>query len=190
MYHNIFEILKYVLMMSHHYNIEDAYHINCGSVCERSVQGPPFRYPLTSRHAHSVTVCSAGIGHHRNFCTSSLSENKYEALADETLERLSEKFDDIAETVECDAEYDVSYGSGVLTVKISGDWGTYVINKQTPNKQIWLSSPVSGPKRYDYINGRWIYKHDGVAMLDLLTQELSEALSTPLDFTQCELEDT
>ncbi|XP_070933807.1 frataxin, mitochondrial isoform X2 [Macaca nemestrina] len=31
--------------------------------------------------------------------------------------------------------------SGVLTVKLGGDLGTYVINKQTPNKQIWLSSP-------------------------------------------------
>ena len=31
--------------------------------------------------------------------------------------------------------------SGVLTVKV-GDHGTYVINKQTPNKQIWLSSPT------------------------------------------------
>ena len=28
--------------------------------------------------------------------------------------------------------------------------GTFVINKQTPNKQIWLSSPFSGPKRYAY----------------------------------------
>ena len=25
-----------------------------------------------------------------------------------------------------------------------------MINKQTPNRQIWLSSPVSGPKRYDW----------------------------------------
>ena len=30
----------------------------------------------------------------------------------------------------------------MLTVKLGGDLGTYVINKQTPNKQIWLSSPV------------------------------------------------
>ncbi len=35
--------------------------------------------------------------------------------------------------------------SGVLTVKVGGDHGTYVINKQTPNRQIWLSSPT----RYD-----------------------------------------
>lgn len=31
--------------------------------------------------------------------------------------------------------------SGVLTLKL-GDKGTYVINKQPPNKQIWLSSPI------------------------------------------------
>lgn len=31
--------------------------------------------------------------------------------------------------------------SGVLTL-ILGEKGTYVINKQPPNKQIWLSSPL------------------------------------------------
>ncbi len=30
---------------------------------------------------------------------------------------------------------------GVLTVKL-GKLGTYVINKQTPNRQIWWSSPI------------------------------------------------
>jgi frataxin len=30
--------------------------------------------------------------------------------------------------------------SGVLTLRL-GEKGTYVINKQPPNKQIWLSSP-------------------------------------------------
>jgi hypothetical protein len=31
---------------------------------------------------------------------------------------------------------------GVLTVHLGADRGTFVINKQTPNRQIWLSSPV------------------------------------------------
>ena len=35
--------------------------------------------------------------------------------------------------------------SGVLTLNL-GPHGTYVVNKQPPNKQIWLSSPL----RYDY----------------------------------------
>lgn len=32
--------------------------------------------------------------------------------------------------------------SGVLTIRLGGDMGTYVLNKQAPNKQLWLSSPV------------------------------------------------
>ncbi|KAG6570859.1 hypothetical protein SDJN03_29774, partial [Cucurbita argyrosperma subsp. sororia] len=30
---------------------------------------------------------------------------------------------------------------GVMTLRL-GDLGTYVLNKQTPNRQIWLSSPL------------------------------------------------
>ncbi|KAH3448100.1 hypothetical protein KXV91_001663 [Aspergillus fumigatus] len=67
--------------------------------------------------------------------------------------------------------------------------GTYVLNKQPPNKQIWLSSPISGPKRYDWVlegdqmhekqdarpfgNGQWIYLRDGSNLTDLLNAELS-----------------
>ncbi len=43
---------------------------------------------------------------------------------------------------------DVSLASGVLTIELPGH-GTFVINKQVPNKQIWLSSPISGPARLE-----------------------------------------
>jgi frataxin len=76
-----------------------------------------------------------------------------------------------------------SQQSGVLTIKL-GDRGTYVINKQPPNKQIWLSSPIrhgfyvsiapyltllfSGPKRFDYCeaDGTWRYARDNQSMAD------------------------
>ncbi|XP_052101329.1 frataxin, mitochondrial-like [Mytilus californianus] len=117
---------------------------------------------------------------------SELSVNKYEEISEETLQSLSDKFDLLAETKDCDPEYDVTYADGVLTVKISDKWGTYVINKQSPNKQIWLSSPISGPKRYDFTNGTWIYSHDGGALHQLLTEEISQALSSNIDFSDCE----
>ena len=41
----------------------------------------------------------------------------------------------------------------MLTVRL-GELGTYVINKQTPNRQIWMSSPISGPVRYDWAPGQ------------------------------------
>ncbi|XP_062937067.1 frataxin, mitochondrial isoform X2 [Cynocephalus volans] len=76
-------------------------------------------------------------------CVSSLDETTYERLAEETLDSLAEFFEDLADKPYTFEDYDVSFGSGVLTIKLGGNLGTYVINKQAPNKQIWLSSPSS-----------------------------------------------
>jgi frataxin len=67
--------------------------------------------------------------------------------------------------------------AGVLTL-VFPPAGTYVLNKQPPNRQIWLSSPLSGPKRYDYVKteggeGDWIYMRDGSRLSELLRKELS-----------------
>lgn len=74
------------------------------------------------------------------------------------------------------------FKDGVLTIKLGNEHGTYVINRQTPNRQVWLSSPLSGPKRYDYVDGNWIYKHDGVSLHELLQNELGKIFSSPVDF--------
>ncbi|XP_073675969.1 frataxin, mitochondrial [Garra rufa] len=80
-------------------------------------------------------------------------------------------------------DYDVVFSSGVLTVKVGSDHGTYVINKQTPNRQIWLSSPTSGPKRYDWTGERWVYAHDGMALHNLLSKELSIIFKSNIDLS-------
>uniref|UniRef100_G1T8N8 Frataxin, mitochondrial n=1 Tax=Oryctolagus cuniculus TaxID=9986 RepID=G1T8N8_RABIT len=113
----------------------------------------------------------------------SLDETTYERLAEETLDSLAEFFEDLADKPYTLKDYDVSFGSGVLTIHLGGDLGTYVINKQTPNKQIWLSSPSSGPKRYDWTGKNWVYSHDGVSLHQLLATELTEALKTKLDLS-------
>ncbi|XP_063280016.1 frataxin, mitochondrial [Prinia subflava] len=115
--------------------------------------------------------------------TSSLDETTYEKLAEETLDSLADFFEDLADKPFTPEDYDVSLGSGVLTVKLGGDMGTYVINKQTPNRQIWLSSPTSGPKRYDWTGRNWVYSHDRVSLHELLSKEFSAALKTKLDLS-------
>jgi frataxin len=64
---------------------------------------------------------------------------------------------------------------GVLTIAL-GKHGTYVLNKQAPNAQIWSSSPVSGPVRYDWHAGKWIYKRDGHELFQRLSSELTQLL--------------
>jgi len=77
--------------------------------------------------------------------------------------------------------------AGVLSIGMPA--GTYVINKQPPSKQIWLSSPESGPKRFDFVmqnegmnqkegggHGDWIYLRDGSSLTELLKKELGMSL--------------
>ncbi|EPT04140.1 hypothetical protein FOMPIDRAFT_1114097 [Fomitopsis schrenkii] len=106
---------------------------------------------------------------------SELSIEKYHAYADATMDRMLESIETLLDDLG-DANNEVEYNSGVLTLKLGE--GTYVINKQPPNKQIWLSSPYSGPKRYDYSESldEWVYNRDNRPLGDLLNEELSVAL--------------
>ncbi|KAF7294434.1 Frataxin, mitochondrial [Mycena kentingensis (nom. inval.)] len=119
------------------------------------------------------------ILNYKGSCT--LSVDRYNALSDRTMDSLLHSLETILDDVAVDG-YEVEYHSGVLTLQL-GEKGTYVINKQPPNKQIWLSSPFSGPKRYDYVESShsWVYLRDGQSLLDLLNSELGEALQQTVD---------
>lgn len=41
----------------------------------------------------------------------------------------------------------------------------------------------SGPKRYDWTGERWVYTHDGVALHDLLSKELSAIFQSNMDLS-------
>ncbi|XP_053322488.1 frataxin, mitochondrial [Spea bombifrons] len=151
----------------------------CSYSTDRCLQ--TFCEQIKNNHRNVLLFSSRGTGTLTS--TSTLDENAYEKLAEDTLDSLAEFFEDLADQPFTPEDYDVTFGNGVLTVKLGSDMGTYVINKQTPNKQIWLSSPTSGPKRYDWTGTMWVYSHDGVSLHHLLAQELSLVLKTKLDFS-------
>lgn len=101
---------------------------------------------------------------------SSISNNYLETLGDE-LEALSEDYPQV----------DSELSQGVLKLDLP-PLGSYVINKQPPNKQMWLSSPISGPKRYDLIGGKWITLRDNSGLTGLLEDEISQALDIKFKF--------
>uniref|UniRef100_A0A7E4VZR5 ferroxidase n=1 Tax=Panagrellus redivivus TaxID=6233 RepID=A0A7E4VZR5_PANRE len=106
----------------------------------------------------------------------------YDHVADETLEHLYDYLDQLPDFLNnAPPDYDVNYAMGVLTTRISSSVGTYVINKQSPNQQIWLSSPMSGPKRYDWTDSKWIYAHDGVSLHSLLQAEFEKIFEKERD---------
>ena len=98
---------------------------------------------------------------------SSAAGDDYVALADECLDTILEKADELSDERD---DVEVELASGVLTLKTPE--GTWVLNKQVPNRQLWLSSPVSGPCRYEHVDGTWTHTRDGSSLAELLEREL------------------
>jgi frataxin len=105
-----------------------------------------------------------------------LPEREFHTAADELLARVEAALAPLEDAGLGD-DFDASSAAGVLTLRLGGARGTYVLNKQTPNRQIWWSSPVSGPRRFalDAASRRWLStRGDGAEMLAELRKEIKQ----------------
>ena len=78
--------------------------------------------------------------------------------------------------------FDSEYSQGVLTVKFNPQT-VYVLNNQPPNQQIWLSSPFSGPRRFEWkeSDSTWRdVRNSETELIQFLKLELSEQLKFEL----------
>ncbi|WVF68384.1 iron donor protein CyaY [Kwoniella sp. CBS 6097] len=121
----------------------------------------------------------------------SMTTEEYERVSERDMDRLHENLEILCEEFG-QSDWEVEYSSGVMNLTIPPH-GTYVINKQPPNQQIWISSPVSGPSRFDYItsksteseqtqegqDGGWVHhRRSEVKLGALLDSELREILAS------------
>jgi len=146
------------------------------------------RFPFQAYITHNVRALPRPCSVQTQFLStpaprlneSHLSMEKYHTMADHTMEELLSTLEDLLDSVG-QPDWEVDYHSGVLTLRL-GSNGTYVVNKQPPNKQIWLSSPRSGPKRYDFHedSAEWVYSRDGKSINALLSEELSMVFTEPI----------
>lgn len=92
---------------------------------------------------------------------------------------------------------DVEESDGVVSIVTTS--GTWVVNKHSVTRQLWLSSPVSGPSKYNYHGDddatsggadadghRWLDERRRRPLRPLLECELSAALA-PDEFSLREL---
>ena len=123
--------------------------------------------PALGTRAQLRPWCSATAG-------SQLTAPAYHRMADATLDAALEVYEDLSDA-RGDLHLDVEYADGVLNVSI-GEHGTFVLNKQAPNLQLWLSSPISGPLRYDFCGdaATWLNTRDGHEMFSLLATDFEE----------------
>ncbi len=78
----------------------------------------------------------------------------------------------IAETIEdhdLEGKIDVDLNDGILTLVT--DYGIFVINKQSAAREIWLSSPVSGPYHFASQGDNW-RSRTGAELFEVLSKEL------------------
>ncbi|KAK3073118.1 Mitochondrial matrix iron chaperone [Teratosphaeriaceae sp. CCFEE 6253] len=121
--------------------------------------------------------------HHEAGVHADLSDEEYHLHADRYMNTLHEKAEEM-QAQDGKEDVEVDYAAGVLSITLPPA-GTYIVNKQPNNKQIWLSSPISGPKRYDWVVsgesmhqkadggiGDWVHMRDGTALSSLLRKEL------------------
>jgi len=104
-----------------------------------------------------------------------MDERAFDTLADRTLQHLFAQIDAELE------DADVDLRGGILTIALE-DGRQYVINKHAPNRQIWMSSPVSGASHYEHdpATGDWRSTRGGDPLVPRLARELAELTGTAI----------
>jgi frataxin len=133
---------------------------------------------ITTRFAlqKSKSLGESSSSNNNNSTTRRLfnSEGEYHTFADETLEDLQDAVENALESANI-PEFEITFASGVMTM-VMPPHGIWVINKQSPNQQLWWSSPLSGPRRYEYQDGEWVYTRADESHSMTLAQTLQEEI--------------
>ncbi|WP_341786879.1 iron donor protein CyaY [Rickettsia endosymbiont of Cantharis rufa] len=94
-----------------------------------------------------------------------MNNTEFSKIAETTIAYISDKI----EEQDKEASIDVDLQDDILNIETGK--GVYVINKQSAAKEIWLSSPVSGPHHFFYEQGKW-KNRAGLKLMDILADEL------------------
>lgn len=94
-----------------------------------------------------------------------MNNTEFSKIAETTIVYIADKI----EEQDKEASIDVDLQGDILNLETGK--GVYVINKQSAAKEIWLSSPVSGPYHFFYEQGKW-KNRAGLELMDILADEL------------------
>ena len=99
-----------------------------------------------------------------------MTESEFNELADAVFQRIELAIDD------ADAGIDYDSNGTVLEMEFA-DGSKLIVNRHVPNREIWLSSPVSGAAHFKAIDGGWrSTRQADVDLIALLSRELGLSL--------------
>ncbi len=94
-----------------------------------------------------------------------MDNTKFTKLAEQTISLLA----DAIELQDRECLIEIDFQGDILT--LTTNQGIFVINKHSAAKEIWLSSPISGPHHFYYNIGKWQSKANN-DLIFILEQEL------------------
>lgn len=98
--------------------------------------------------------------------------NNFFFKAQETLLEIENKISDLDASKN---KLDISFqGNDIL--EIESIIGTHVVNIHSASQEIWLSSPISGPKHFKFEEDKWICKKEQIELIKHLISEIKELL--------------
>ena len=104
-----------------------------------------------------------------------VSDNNFETHAENALQAVFEQVDNaLGDQLEVDLD------GGILSIELASG-GQYIINKQVPNRELWMSSPVSGAKHFyfDEETENWVDTRSDGIFFDILSDELTQISGQP-----------
>ena len=93
----------------------------------------------------------------------------FDSIAQKTILQISDKIESSDEG----CLIDIEYAEGILT--LITNQGTYILNKNSPAQEIWLSSPLSGAHHFQCHNEKWINK-DNDDLYKLIYSEIEKII--------------
>ncbi len=105
-----------------------------------------------------------------NFSTK-LNQNQYIDEVQLVLENINDSLEELELDI-IDVNFD---NSGILNFQVT-DQKKFVLNIQRPNQQLWLSSPISGPFRFEFDleKNKWLDVKNNIELYQLLKSDIDK----------------
>ncbi|MFT5162842.1 MAG: CyaY protein [Alteromonadaceae bacterium] len=104
-----------------------------------------------------------------------MTDNDYHQRVDAMFLHLEQAIDEVEQ-----ADLDYESSGGILTIEFVNKT-KLILNKQTPNQQIWLATKYDG-HHFDLIDEQWIDNRTGIEFWQLVSQAASRQAGVEIVF--------
>src|SRR3989338_1710357 len=142
----------------------------------------------------NTTSSKSSTVEHTNLGDFPFTQTQYIGAVNRSIEKITDVLDkfydlEVENLEEKGMDLEVEGGhDGVVNIRVTlsdGKTMVFVVSRQTPARELWLSSAISGPwhYRYDHVSDDWICTREGqLKFWHRMERELSQVLEKEIKF--------